>query len=936
MKSSAITRWFASRFNDPTPAQRAAWPLIEAGKNVLIVSPTGTGKTFAAFLSVLNELTLLHDNGELRHTIYCIYVSPLRALSYDLEKNLSTPLTEVFGEKLPIRVGLRSGDTTQAERQKQFTKPPHILLTTPESLALLLSQERWLPHLSTVRWLIVDEIHALAENKRGAHLSISLERLSALAARNTDLPLPSTGRGNEGEGWDRYHAEVAHGALGSTTPHPCPLPVEGRGGNDLRVLAHSTLLQRIGLSATVAPLSEVAQFLVGTRRTCEIVDVSAAKKVDLRVYSPLGKNPYPPSGYTGERLIRELGRLVQENRTTLVFTNTRSGAEAAAFWLKQALPELADCIECHHASLDRDVRLEVEDRLKRGELRAVVCSTSLELGIDIGSVDLVVMLSTPKGVSRALQRTGRAGHNIHVTSRGLLMATNMNDLVECCATALLARSRQLDPVRLPRAPLDVLAQHLVSMGCIQKWTRAKALELVRGAYPYRDLRDNEFNDVLDFLAGGGKALRQQYTEVFGKIHLDDETFETKTGAVRRDLLQNIGVIPSEGMVAVRMKRRTLGQVEEIFLRNLQPGDVFIIAGRAVKLERVGAMECFVTDAKHATPTVPRWNANKMPLTNKVAEEIVKFRTEVRERLEGRAERPHSAANDAVRTPRPTDLTPWIAERLDCGRANAEIICRIHSAQHEISEIPTSDFLLVEELHFSGRDETELVGESPKKRVQQARQRFQQASRHYFFHTLVGRAANEALSRVVALRLSRLRGGNAVATPDDYGFVLTVTAEQHFSSEELPTLLATENFARDLDESLSRSHLLKYHFRNAAQAGMMVYRNYFGEQKSVRKLQWSAEVIYNVLQQYEPDHVLMREARRDAVHTYIDIDGALAFLKTAATKPMRIRPVYQVPPLSFALFVTKIKEALLVEDPRETSERLFNLWWRKIEGVEVKS
>src|SRR5688572_6976410 len=415
----------------------------------------------------------MDQRSELRNTIYALYVSPLRALSYDLEKNLNTPLSEVYGEKPPIRVGLRSGDTTQAERQRQHTRPPHILLTTPESLALLLSQRKWLPILSSVRWMIVDEIHALAENKRGAHLSLSMERLDQLATE-------------------------AGGAL-----------------------------QRIGLSATVAPLNEVGQFLVGTRRTCEVVDVSTSKKVDLRVYSPLGEDPYPPSGYTGQRLIRELAKLITTNRTTLVFSNTRSGAEAATFWLHQALPELAGQIECHHASLDRDVRQEVEDRLKRGELRAVVCSTSLELGIDIGSVDLVVMLSTPKGVSRALQRTGRAGHNIKAISRGLLMATNMNDLVECCATVLLARTRQLDPVRLPRAPLDVLAQHIVSMGCIRPWSRAEALALVRGAYPYRDLTQTEFDDVLDYLAGGGKSLRQQYTEVFGKINLADDGFETR-------------------------------------------------------------------------------------------------------------------------------------------------------------------------------------------------------------------------------------------------------------------------------------------------------------------------------------------------------------------------------------------------------------------------
>ncbi|MEA3188154.1 MAG: ATP-dependent helicase Lhr and Lhr-like helicase, partial [Chthoniobacter sp.] len=488
-RESPVFDWFRARYRDPTPAQREAWPKIRAGENVLVASPTGTGKTFAAFLSVLDELT----RAELRDAIYCIYVSPLRALAYDLEKNLNEPLREIFGSEknAPIRVGLRSGDTSGSVRARQFMRPPHILLTTPESLCLLLSQPKWLPHLAEARWLIVDEIHALAENKRGAHLSLSVERLARI--RNSSAPL-----------------------------------------------------QRIGLSATVAPLELVGKFLAGTNGECAVVDVSAAKKIELRVHTPLRKNPYPEAGYTGQRLIRELGELVKKNRTTLVFTNTRSGAEAATFWLREILPELAEEVECHHASLERDVRQSVEDRLKRGELRAVVCSTSLELGIDIGSVDLVVMLSTPKGVSRALQRTGRSGHNIHTISRGVLMATNVNDLVEACATVLLARERQLDLVRLPNAPLDILAQHLVSMGCERRWGRHEAFALVRQSFIYRDLTPEAFDDVLDYLAGGGKALRLQYAETFGKIELDDESFQTRPGRVQRDFLQNVGVIPNVG------------------------------------------------------------------------------------------------------------------------------------------------------------------------------------------------------------------------------------------------------------------------------------------------------------------------------------------------------------------------------------------------------
>ncbi len=845
--TSLIHDWFRAKYGEPTPAQRAAWPIIERGENVLIASPTGTGKTFAAFLSVLDALAREHASGQLRDAIHCVYVSPLRALSYDLEKNLNEPLREIYGEKKsPIRVGLRSGDTSAYHRQRQLFKRPHILLTTPESLCVLLSQERWLDHLAEVRWLIVDEIHALADNKRGAHLSLSVERLDRLRIQGKDVV--------------------------------------------------RSPMQRIGLSATIAPLPEVARFLAGTHGRCEIVDVATSKKIELKVYTPLRKNPYPEAGYTGQRLIRELGGLIKKNRTTLIFSNIRSGAEATTYWLRESFPELADQIECHHASLDRDVRRQVEDRLKRGELRAVVCSTSLELGIDIGSVDLVVMLSTPKGVSKALQRAGRAGHNIHTVSRGVLMATNVSDLVEASATVLLARARHLDEVRIPQAPLDVLAQHLVSMGCTRAWPRKQALELVRSAYPFHELDEGEFNDVLEYLAGGGKSLRQQYTETFGKIELDEEKFRTREGRIRREFLQNIGVIPNVGVVQVRLKTRTLGSVEEMFIRQIKVGDVFMIGGRPVRLEKVRTMEAWVARADGVLPTVPRWNAAKMPLSNRVAQEIVAFRGELRAKF--------VEPEQAGATP---SIPDWIATRLDCGRANAEIICKMHAAQHQLSEIPTEDFLLVEEL----ADENERAV-------------------HYFFHSLIGRAANDALARVLTSRLSKLRGGNAIATPHDYGFVLTVSQQQRFAEAELRPLLSPWNFDSELRASLAQSEMLKYHFRNAAQTGLMVYRNYFDQRKSVRKLAWSSEIIFNVLQQHEPEHVLMREARRDTMRTFLDEEGALLFLEKLAGKPVRLRRVDRVPPLSFAMYATKIKEALLVEDPYETMERLYHKWWSEIE------
>lgn len=917
---SPVSAWFARTFNGPTPAQAAAWPEIEAGRHVLIVSPTGTGKTFAAFFPVLHSLAIDHAGGRLGPGIQCLYLSPLRALSYDLEKNLNKPLREIYCDNVPIRVGLRSGDTDPTDRVQQRKSPPHILLTTPESLSLLLAQPAWTESLRNVRWVIVDEVHALAESKRGALLSLALERLESSPQR---------------------------------TAKP----------------------QRIGLSATVHPLPRVAGFLVGANRECAIVDVSTTKRIDLQLYTPLQRHPYPMAGFSGIRMIEELGRLIQMHRTTLVFTNTRSGAESAAFWLKENLPDWANRIECHHASLDRDVRLEVEDRLKRGELRCVVCSTSLELGLDIGSIDLVVLMATPKGVSKALQRTGRAGHNLRDVSRGLLMATNVNDLIECAATARLARRGQLDELRIAAAPLDVLAQHVVGLGCHGEVAIEDALQLVRRAWPYRDLTRADLDAVLEYLAGGGQSLRKQYEDVFGKIVLDEARgiFETRAGIMRRDFLQNIGTIPNEGVVRILLRQSPIGTVEESFIRRLRVGDVFALAGRALRLERIGTMEAWVTRADGAKPTVPRWGANKMPLSNRVGQEINAFRSELRARLE------------FLPFHQSPSLIPWVADRLECAENNAAIIFRVHAAQHHLSEIPTRDVFLVEEL----RTETKSPLESPRTRVGSARPgrpsdgmkgsgnrlpadrqlalegllqdpRIQRSSaltsrektgtsaqtqepskgsqipssRHYFFHSLIGRAANDALSRVVALRLSRIRGGNAVATPDDYGFVLTVSDQQVIRHEDFEQLLQPRNFDQELQASLNRSDLLKFYFRNAAQTGLMVYRNYFGEQKSVRKVQWSSEVIFNVLSEHEPNHVLLREARRDAVHTHLDIDGAVSFLQELAHRgiPVRRRTVAHIPPLAFGMYATQIQEALMVEDPRETLERLYHQWWEQIEGT----
>ncbi len=837
-----LTAWVRRRFGMLSPAQQATLPEILAGRSTLLSSPTGSGKTLAAFLGVFDHLARAHDRGELPDGIVAVYVSPLRALAYDLQKNLQTPLAEIGWEWL--RVAARTGDTTPKERAAQKRKPPHILVTTPESLTLLLSQPAWLGVFQSTRFLILDELHALAENKRGSLLMVSAERLEQITT-------------------------------GASKPK-CNL--QGY------TLARSDSLVRVGLSATVAPLETMAAYLTGPGRPCRVVEVGGRKPARIEVFSPLRSNPYPPAGYTATRVLRELGDLLRTKRTTLVFTNTRSGAESIGVQLKQLLPDLAARIEVHHASLDRAVRLEVEDRLQRGELRAVVCSTSLEMGIDIGSIDLVVMISAPKGVSRALQRIGRSGHSLGETSHGLLVASNINDLTECIVTARMMDRRELDPVKLPENPLDVLAQHLVGLALFSSVTTGEAFALVRRSQPFATLAREQFDRVVRYLEGGGTSLETNYREVFGKIRIIDGVLTPATLRTARDYYQNIGTLSADQMIQVKLKSRTLGQVEESFMKRLSPGDVFVLNGRCLRLVDTHLLTAKVVEAKSSLPTVPRWNANKMPLASGLAEEVVRLRTALAHQLAD----PEGAAK----------ANTLLIDSYDLSRGNAEAVVRHFQLQAQISVIPTAEFFLIERF--------------PENNL-----------RHYFFHSLLGRSANDALSRIVAQRVQATKGGNALVTIDDYGFMLTLLAFQDMDEAELRSLFRVDGAEDALRLALADAPLVKWQFRVAAQTGLMVPRRVRGSERGGRALQWSSEIIFDVLRRHEPDHPLLVEAYAEATLRFLDTPRALGFLNQVTSLPWKLLTLDRVSPFSFGVYVSKIKETLTLENPETTIERLFH-------------
>lgn len=831
-----LARWVKRRFGSLAPAQQIAVPEIVAGRSLLLSSPTGSGKTLAAFLGVFDALAKARDRRALPAGIAAVYLSPLRALAYDLRKNLQQPLDELGWDWLSV--GARTGDTTPKERAQQKRKPPHILVTTPESLTLLLSQPAWLAALRSTRFLILDELHSLAENKRGTLAVLGAERLEELTAPDRE----------------------------------------------------SRPLVRIGLSATVSPLETVAAFLVGPGRPCSIAEVTQRKPARIEVFSPLRDRAYPPAGYTASRMLAELGTFVGQKRTTLIFTNTRSGAEHIGLRLKQLMPALAEKIEVHHASLDRTVRLDVEDRLKRGELRAVVCSTSLEMGIDIGSIDTVVMVSAPKGVSRALQRIGRSGHSMGETSHGVLVASNINDLAECAVTARMMERRELEPVKIHDNPLDVLAQTLVSLAVFESVTPDEAYTFVRRTYPYRTLERPTFDRVLHYLRGGGAALERQYEATFGKVRIDERGHLVLAGPrVARDFYQNIGTIATDNQIQVQLGRKKLGQVEEHFIKGLRPGDVFVLNARTVRLVETRLLTAKVADAKSSTPTVPRWGANKMPLASGLAEEVVKLRAAL-----------------AARIADPAAALAYLQSDYHLSPANARALVEHFGLQAQVSRIPTGEFFLVERYD-------------------------QQGYLHYFFHSLVGRSANDALSRILAQRVHETKGGNALATIDDYGFMLTLRPFQALAPGEWLPLFARAGAEEALRASLRESNLVKWQFRGVSQTGLMVPRRVHGQERGARALQFSSEIIFEVLRQHEPDHPLLVEAYAEATLRFLDLPRALNFLDTATKLPWDFRLTDRVSPFSFGMFVSRIRETMTLEDPETTIERLFHEMYGKEAG-----
>src|SRR6201997_1837658 len=630
----AVAQWFEQTFGSPTEPQVRGWPQIQSGRHVLISAPTGSGKTLAAFLASLDVLFREGVEVDLPDETQVVYVSPLKALSNDIRKNLQEPLAgirtllgENNGREIDVRAEVRTGDTSAAQRRALIKKPPHILVTTPESLYLLLTSESGRQMLSTARTLILDEIHAVVDDRRGAHLALSVERLVAL------------------------------------TKNP---------------------LQRIGLSATQKPIEEVARFLVGNRSQttkdgklsafptdhldCEIIDIGHRREMDLAVELPKSPLEAVMSNEVWEEVYRRLAELIQAHRTTLVFVNTRRMAERVTHHLSELLS--ADAVTSHHASLSAKLRLDAEDRLKSGRLKVLVATASLELGIDIGSVDLVCQLGTTRSIATLFQRVGRAEHKRSGLPKGRIFPLSRDELIECAALLRCVNRCELDRLTIPEKPLDVLAQQTVAAASTEDWDENEFFELVCSAWPYRNLTRGEFDQVVTMLAEGFSTKRGRRSAL---IHHDaiNHRFRGRRGA-RLTALTSGGAIPDNAdyRVILEPSETFVGTVNEDFAVESLAGDIFQLGTASWRILRVNSGVVRVEDAKGQPPGIPFWLGEAPARTNELSGAVSNLRMEIKRLLVGS---PHCGDRTAQRAVPTNAVADWLLREIGLPQNAAEQI-----------------------------------------------------------------------------------------------------------------------------------------------------------------------------------------------------------------------------------------------------------------------
>jgi ATP-dependent Lhr-like helicase len=817
-----IAEWFHQQVGQPTDVQVQAWPAIQSGTDVLIAAPTGSGKTFAAFLSCIDHLFKQALARELDEHTQVLYVSPLKALSNDIQTNLQQPLAEIgnaalsAGLMMPeLRVLVRTGDTPMTERQQMLKRPPHILVTTPESLFILLTAEKSRRLLQTVRTVIVDEIHAVAPNKRGAHLALSLERLEALTL---------------------------------TKP------------------------QRIGLSATQRPIETVARFLVGNRNPltphpsrltspCTIIDIGHRREMDLAVEVPKDELSAVATNAIWADVYDRIAELVRQHRSTLVFVNTRRLAERVSHALEGRLLDLgADVVAAHHGSLSRQIRLSAEAQLKSGKTRVVVATASLELGIDVGTVDLVCQIGSPRAIATCLQRVGRAGHWIRAIPKGRLFAMTRDDLLECAALVRAIRTGVLDHIAVPPAPLDILAQQLVAAAATQTWQEDDLFDLCRRADPYRSLARSEFDQVLRMLADGIATNRGR-----GLAHLFHDRINRRVKGRRGARLAAItsgGAIPDTANYAVvaEPEGTVVGSVDEDFAVESLAGDIMLLGNTSWRIKGVEMGKVRVEDAHGAPPNIPFWRGEAPSRTAELSAEVASLRAEIDRRIDEN----------------PSPLTPYSSPvqwlRQECGLDQPgaqQAIEYVSAAKAVLGTVPTQQTIVAERF-FDESGGMQLV-----------------------LHTPFGGRINRAWGLALRKRFCVTFDFELQAAATDNGIVISLGEKHSFPLESVFGFLDSHTIREVLLPAVLQAPMFMTRWRWNISRALLLLRFSNGKKVPPQIQRMKAEDLLAAVfpdamacqdnmvgerARQIPDHPLVNETLRDCFTEAMDLEGLTELLK----------------------------------------------------------
>ncbi|MGM0448944.1 MAG: ATP-dependent helicase [Methanobacteriota archaeon] len=865
--SPPVRRWWVGEFGPHvgenggffTPPQREGIPHVDAGRNCLVAAPTGSGKTLAAFTAVLDDLFERERRDDLDDSVYCLYVSPLKSLANDIKRNLEAPLAGIAAERTDgesssdepaVRQAIRHGDTSAADRRAMLETPPHVLNTTPETLAILLNSPKFKEKLRTVEYVIVDEIHSLAANKRGTHLAVSLERLTELAD-------------------------------GSPT--------------------------RIGCSATVEPLDAVADFLVGRERIagepgdptgleprpCELVDARFGREFDLRLRTPAADLVHTSRSVVTDRFYDALHELIADHENTLVFTNSRSGAERTLQELRERFGYDESESGCHHGSLGEGQRTRIEEGLKAGNLDVVTTSTSLELGIDMPHLDLVVQVGSPKSVAALLQRVGRAGHSPGETVEGRVFALDRDELVECATLLARAEDGFVDRVFLPEGAADVAAQHVYGMAINRIRPDREVREVLCRAHPYRAFDGDDYERLIRYLTSDYEGLEERhvYPKIWrdandppgGEHHHEEhpvgERLVGKRGRLARVIyMTNVGTIPDSFSCDVFTRDdEWVGTLDEAYLDTLDPGDVFALGGERFAFRYRRGSKVSV-DRTGERPTVPSWYSERLPLSYDLAREVAAFQAQLLDRLE-------RGGPPAVRA-------RLRALPLDENAIRA--IARIYDEQVAYAgaeSVATPSRLVVEE---------ELDREGYKRR--------------FYVHADFGRRFNDGLSRLVAAEVESRTDATAAVAVADRGFSLALPLNRKVDVARILRELDPETVREDLRAAVRGTDLLQRYFRINASRSLMILKRYKGYEKSAAEQQVSAEMLLSLAADLD-EFAVMEETYRELLDDRLAaarIRELLARLD-AGDCSVAHHTVDSPAPLSFGLATLVDSDTVLADD-----------------------